>query len=51
VDIGVRVSPDLDKKVNSGFLGKWLNFENIGKTEGEMIGIWNTAHPEDQIPD
>jgi len=50
VDIGVRVSPDLDKKVNSGFRGKWVNSENIGKTEAEMIAIWNEAHPEDQIP-
>ena len=51
VNIGVRVSLDLDKKVNSGFRGKWLNSENIGKTEAEMITIWNAAHPDDLIPD
>ncbi len=49
VDIGVRVNPDLDKKVNAGFRGKWLNSENIGKTQPEMIAIWNEAHPDDQI--
>ncbi len=50
VDLGVRVSPDLDKKVNTGFRGKWLNSENVGKTEAEMIAIWNEKHPEDLIP-
>jgi hypothetical protein len=49
VDIGVRVSPELDKKVKSGFRGKWLNSENMNKTEAEMIAIWNAAHPDDQI--
>lgn len=50
VDIGVRVSPDLDKKVNAGFRGKWVNSENIGKLEADIIELWNQAHPEDQIP-
>ena len=51
VDIGVRISMDLDKRVNAGFRGTWLNSENIGKTEAEMIAIWNKAHPEDLIDD
>jgi hypothetical protein len=50
VDIGVRVNPELDKQVNVGFRGKWVNSENVGKTEAEMIAIWNEKHPEDQIP-
>ena len=50
VDIGVRVNPELDKLVNAGFRGKWVNSENIGKTEAEMIAIWNAAHPDDLIP-
>jgi hypothetical protein len=49
IDIGVRVSPELDRKVNSGFRGKWLNYENVGKTEAEMIAIWNEAHPTDPV--
>ncbi len=49
VDIGVRVSPDLDKKVNAAFRGTWLNSDNKGKTEAEMIAIWNAAHPDDLI--
>jgi len=50
IDIGVRVSGELDKKVNAGFRGTWLNSQNIGKTEAEMIALWNEEHPEDLIP-
>ncbi len=50
VDIGVRVNPELDKKVNAGFRGTWVNSANVGKTEAEMIAIWNENHPDDQIP-
>jgi hypothetical protein len=51
VDIGVRVNPDLSKKVNSEFRGKWKNAENKDKTEAEMIAIWNAANPQDPITD
>lgn len=49
IDINVRVNPDLDKKVNVNFRGKWANSENINKTESEMIAIWNKEHPGDTI--
>ncbi len=49
VDINVRVNPDLDKQVNSGFRGQWRNAENIGKTEAEIIALWNQKHPDDLI--
>jgi hypothetical protein len=44
IDIGVRVNPYLDKKVNDGFRGKWVNAQNIGKSEAELIacGIAST---------
>ncbi len=50
VNIGVRVNPDLDREVNAGFRGKWLNSENVNKTEDEMIALWNKDHPDDLIP-
>lgn len=50
VDIGVRVNPDLDKKVNASFRGTWVNSGNVGKTEAEIIALWNEEHPDDQIP-
>jgi hypothetical protein len=49
IEIVVRVNPDLVKNVNSGFLGKWQNAENISKSEGEIIALWNAAHPGDPI--
>ncbi|MBC8285834.1 MAG: hypothetical protein H8E42_00015 [Nitrospinae bacterium] len=51
VKIGVRVSPELEKKVNTSFRGVWKNRENAGKTEAEMIELWNQDHPEDLIDD
>ncbi|NOH01162.1 MAG: hypothetical protein HND47_03895 [Chloroflexi bacterium] len=50
IDIGVRVNPDLDKNVNAGFRGTWVNGDNIGKTEAEIVALWNEAHPDDPIP-
>ena len=28
---------------------RWQNVENIGKSEAEMIALWNEAHPDDPI--
>jgi hypothetical protein len=49
VNIQVRVNPEIDKNVNVGFRGKWRNAENIGKSEPEIIALWNEAHSEDPI--
>jgi len=49
IDIGVRINPDLDKRVNTGFRGNWVNPANIGKTEEDIIILWNEEHPDDLI--
>ena len=49
VDIQVRINPAIDKNVNANFKGKWRNAENIGKSEAEIIILWNEAYPEDPI--
>ena len=49
IDINVRVNPEVDKRVNTGFRGKWKNAENIGKDEAAILAMWNTKHPEDPI--
>jgi hypothetical protein len=49
VAIKVRVNPDLRKRINAGFRGKWINSENIGKSEEEIIALWNEAYPEDPV--
>lgn len=49
ISIGVRVNPDLDKKVNAGFRGTWVNSANIGKSEEEIMMLWNDDHPDDLI--
>jgi hypothetical protein len=47
INILVNVSTQLTNIVNATFRGKWLNSENIGKTESQMIELWNELHPED----
>ncbi len=47
--IDVRTNPDLSKRVAAGFRGKWRNTENIGKTEAEVMALWNAVHPGDLI--
>ena len=47
INILVNVSTQLTNIVNATFRGKWLNGENIGKTESQMIELWNELHPED----
>lgn len=49
VDIQVRVNPQVNKNVNDNFRGKWRNADNIGKSESEIIAIWNEAFPEEPI--
>ncbi|MBU0510074.1 MAG: hypothetical protein KKD28_12410 [Chloroflexi bacterium] len=49
VKISLRLNPRVTNGVNSEFRGQWINAENIGKTEAEMIPIWNVLHPDDPI--
>ena len=49
VTIDVRVNPDVGKRVNADFRGKWRNAGNIGKSEAEIVAQWNAAHPDDPI--
>jgi len=51
VEIDVRVNPDMQKLINVEFRGRWRNADNIGKTEAEIVALWNAAHPDDLIPD
>ncbi len=45
----VRVNPELSKKVNMQFRGKWRNAENIGLTETEIVTLWNAKNPSDLV--
>ena len=49
VEIHVRVSPDLVKRVNDNFRGTWRNAQNIDKTEAEIIALWDADNPTDLI--
>ncbi len=49
IDVNVRVNPRVVKNLNTGFRGQWRNAENIGKSEAEIVALWNDAHPDDPI--
>jgi hypothetical protein len=49
VEVDVRVNPALKKRLNAEFRGKWRNAENIGKSEADIIALWNAAHADDPI--
>jgi len=49
VEVDVRINPDLKKRINAGFRGKWINAANIGKNEADVVALWNAAHPDDLI--
>lgn len=49
INIDVRANPDLARRINAGFRGKWRNAENIGKTEAEIVALWDQVHPENKI--
>jgi len=46
IHIRVTVSPEMEKLVNATFWGDWVNAENIGKSETEMIEFYNGKHPD-----
>jgi len=49
IEVHVRVNSELVNKVNATFRGKWLNAENIGKNEAEIMALWNADHPDNLI--
>jgi len=51
IKISLRLNPRVSGGVNSEFRGAWLNAANIGKTEDEMVALWNELHPDDLIED
>ena len=52
IDISVRVDKRILSALNaaSGFTGKVLHSENIGKSSTDLAQLWNEEHPEDLIP-
>jgi len=49
VNVAVRTTPRVIKRVNAEFRGQWLNSENIGISEEDAIALWDAAHPDNPI--
>ncbi len=49
IKVSVRLNPRLSKLIAADRRANWVNAQNIGKSEAEMIVLWNEAHPDDPI--
>ena len=49
ITVDVRLNADLVKRINTEFGGKWRNADNIGKSEADIVALWNKFHPNDPI--
>jgi hypothetical protein len=49
ISIKLRLNPRVETAVNSEFRGQWVNADNIGKSEEEIVALWDEAHPDDPI--
>lgn len=49
IKVTSRLNPRLRKQIAADNRANWVNAQNIGKSEEEMIAIWNEAYPDDLI--
>ena len=49
IGVAVRATPRIGRRVTAEFRGEWINRENAGKGEEEIVALWNDAHPEDPV--
>lgn len=49
--LSTRISNDIINRLNQvgAFKGEVENAENVGKTADELVTLWNTEHPDDQV--
>jgi hypothetical protein len=51
ISVKVRLGTRMTKSIDSEQRAKWENTEHIGKSEAEMIVVWNELYPDDPIED
>lgn len=49
IEIKVRVSPEMVRRINTEFKGRFINADNKGKTDEEIFALWDADHPTDPI--
>ncbi len=49
IKVSVKLPTRVLKRINNEFRGEVTNAANIGKTQAEMIALWNESYPEDPI--
>lgn len=49
IKVSVTLPARVIKRINNEFRGQIINAANIGKSEEEMIALWNETYPDDPI--
>jgi hypothetical protein len=49
IRISVKLPKRLVKNINKNFRGRYINADNIGKSEAELVALWNQTYPDDPI--
>jgi hypothetical protein len=49
IDVCVRINPDVLQRINARFRGRVRNAANMGKSEAEVIALWDEDHPDDPV--
>ncbi len=51
ISVRVYLPSPMAKRINTEQRAKWINADNIGKSEAEMIALWNELYPDNPIVD
>jgi hypothetical protein len=51
ISVKVRLGSRMAKNIETEQRAQWINADNIGKSEAEMVAQWNELHPDDPIED
>lgn len=52
LDVQHRLDKGLKRRLNQEpFEGEVVNRQNVGKTAGELVALWNEEHPDDPVSD
>ena len=51
ISVKVYLGKRMTKSIAAEQHAQWINAKNIGKSQDEMIQLWNEAHPDNLIDD
>ena len=49
ITVKIHLNKRIKGQIAAASRAKWLNSDNIDKSEAELIALWNALHPDDPI--